>query len=111
MKKNPQKIVTLVAILFIVCIVGIGMLFGRDKEPIDDNRIYDSQNDIYVEVEFADLTPVPEYDYLYYSINTHQVYYLFKLGSGQTSRGYMAPYLSNGHTCKYEGREIVEIIE
>lgn len=49
---------------------------------------------------------------LYYDDETGIVYFLFNLGYGQNSKGYMSPYYSkNGKLCKYENGQIMEITE
>ena len=70
------------------------------------NVVYDIENDNSAYIYKADLTPVPGYDYLYYSINTHTVYYL---GFESKWNSWMCPYISNGHYCEYVNGEIVEI--
>ena len=77
-----------------------------------DNTVDDSEND---KVTFqtymgTDLVPILEHDYLYYSLNTNTVYYVFRTGFAQSSVSYMAPYIMNGHTCEYHDGEIVEVI-
>lgn len=49
---------------------------------------------------------------LYYDDETGIVYFLFNLGYGQNSKGYMSSYYSkNGKLCKYENGQIMEIME
>ena len=49
---------------------------------------------------------------LFYDDETGIVYFLFNLGYGQNSKGYMSPYYSkNGKLCKYENGQIMEITE
>lgn len=68
---------------------------------------YDSETHTEVAFVFADLVAIPEYDNLYYSVNTRTVYY----GDFVGQESYMAPYLSNGNGCKYLDNEIVEVVE
>lgn len=49
---------------------------------------------------------------LYYDDETGIVYFLFNLGYGQNSKGYMSSYYSkNGKLCKYKNGQIMEITE
>lgn len=68
-----------------------------------------------VAAEFADLTAIPGYEYLYYSKETKSVYYLFStsedfVGGFSYGYGYFGPYIRNGHFCEYVDGQIVEII-
>ena len=89
---------------FVLALVMVACMFTT----CGSTAVYDSQNDITVEVDYADLAPIPGRDYLYYSVSTHTVYYLYAGLSQYTS--FMCPYISNGHYCEYVGSEIVEVI-
>jgi len=93
---------------FVLAMVMVATLFSGCS--LAQSTAYDSEKDAVVEVEFADLVQIPGYDYLYYSTKERTVYYLYKQGSGRSATGYMCEYIRNGHTCKYVGGEIVEVI-
>ena len=93
MKKILASILT---VLTVCLLVGCG-----------NTEAYDSENDITVKVFYADLAEIPGCGgELYYSVNTHTVYYLLFGGNSRP----MAPYIKNGHFCEYIDGEIVEVI-
>jgi len=99
---NMKKIFAFVLAMIMVACMLVGC--GEVKTA------YDSEKDAVVETVIADLVQIPGYDYLYYSTKERTVYYLYKQGSGRSATGYMCEYIRNGHTCKYVGGEIVEVI-
>ena len=90
-------------VLTLILLVSV---FTMSSCSSSSNVVYDKENDSSATVYVADLTPVPGYDYLYYSINTHTVYYL---GYNSQHNSWMCPYISNGHYCEYINGEIVEV--
>lgn len=90
----------------VLALILLVSIFTFSSCSSSSNVIYDKENDNSAHIYVADLAPVPEYEYLYYSINTHTVYYL--QGDSQWN-SWMCPYISNGHYCEYINGEIVEV--
>ena len=99
MKKIFSIVLALVLLVSIFTISGCSSIFENEV-------LYDKENNISAEIVHADLAPVPGYDYLYYSINTHTIYYLSYYSQYSS---WMCPYISNGHYCEYINGEIVEV--
>ena len=93
---------------FILTMVLVACLFTGCSEA---ETAYDSEKDTVVEVAFADLIQVPEYDYLYYSAKDRTVYYLFERHANfEHATGFFGPYIRNGHYCEYHDGKIIEVI-
>lgn len=101
MKKIFSIVLALVLVVSVFTISGCSGMF-------DYEVVYDKENNISAEIVRADLAKVPGYDYLWYSINTHTVYYL---GYSNEYNSWMCPYISNGHYCEYINGKIVEVVE
>lgn len=92
---------------FALAMVMVAVLFTGCEET---KKAYDSEKDAVVEVEVADLIPIPGYAYLYYSTTTRTVFYLFKKHpDSHFASGFFGPYIINGHTCEYVNGKIVEV--
>ena len=63
---------------FVLALVMVCMFSACNITP---TVVYDSHNDNEVTIVFADLAEVPGYKHLYYSVNTHTVYYLYGITS------------------------------
>lgn len=91
---------------FVLALVMVCMFSACNITP---TVVYDSHNDNEVTIVFADLAEVPGYKHLYYSVNTHTVYYLYGITSTVGST-FMDSYISNGNSCKYLDGKIVEVV-
>lgn len=97
MKKTKKQLVTTTLLVIVIaCMLGV---CGCSK----NETVYDPLNDTYVEVEFDNYTQVPGYDYLYYSLDSHQVYYF--------EDDVLTEYYINSHPCKYIGGNLEEIVD
>lgn len=79
-----------------------------DGEIVAVVSMYNLENN--TEVVIADLAEIPGYDYLYYSINTHTIYYLFTKSGYESRMGFMDSYTINSYYCEYVNGEIIEVI-
>lgn len=79
-----------------------------DGEIVGVVSLRDLENN--TDVVIADLAAITGYDYLYYSLNTHTVYYFFTTSGYETRMGFMETYTSNSYYCEYVNGQIIEVI-
>lgn len=98
-------------VLFMI-IGAIVILFTSRIFPVKNDDTIDDISQNNIEVEYVDDFPddivnVPGHNYLYYSINTCDVYKVFVKDDIE----YLDIFTSNNHLCKYVNGRIMETVD